>query len=171
MDVADAVDGDLKTLGFAKEGQAKMVVIGSTDFANNQYFNQFFNRDFTVNSVDWLAGEEKSISIRPRTMHRFGLPSDGAGVQAGFCALSAAVARDAVDFGNRGVVGAAQLNANRQSPRASRCFTAGCGSGSSSPSNRLWERAEVRVLIHFKMGQTRELSGRSSARNALLRQH
>ncbi len=69
VDVADAVDGDLKTLGFAKDGQAKMVVIGSTDFANNQYFNQFFNRDFTVNSVDWLAGEEKSISIRPRTMH------------------------------------------------------------------------------------------------------
>lgn len=69
VDVADAVDGDLKTLGFAKEGQAKLVVIGSTDFANNQYFNQFFNRDFTVNSVDWLAGEEKSISIRPRTLH------------------------------------------------------------------------------------------------------
>jgi ABC-type uncharacterized transport system involved in gliding motility auxiliary subunit len=69
VDVADAVDGDLKTLGFAKDGQAKMVVIGSTDFANNQYFNQFFNRDFTVNSVDWLSGEEKSISIRPRTMH------------------------------------------------------------------------------------------------------
>jgi ABC-type uncharacterized transport system involved in gliding motility auxiliary subunit len=45
-----------------------MVVIGSTDFANNQYFNQFYNRDFTVNSIDWLAGEEKSISIRPRTL-------------------------------------------------------------------------------------------------------
>src|SRR5215469_10612723 len=68
--VADAVDGDLKTLGFGKEGQtARLVVIGSTDFASNQYFNQFFNRDFTINSVDWLAGEEKSISIRPRTMH------------------------------------------------------------------------------------------------------
>ncbi len=69
LDVAEAVEADLKTLGYAKEGQAKMVVIGSTDFANNQYFNQFFNRDFTVNGVDWLAGEEKSISIRPRTMH------------------------------------------------------------------------------------------------------
>ena len=69
IDVAAAVEADLKTLGYAKEGQGKMVVIGSTDFANNQYFNQFFNRDFAVNSVDWLAGEEKSISIRPRTMH------------------------------------------------------------------------------------------------------
>lgn len=68
--VADAVDGDLKTLGFGKEGEtARLVVIGSTDFAANQYFNQFFNRDFTVNSVDWLTGEEKSISIRPRTLH------------------------------------------------------------------------------------------------------
>jgi ABC-type uncharacterized transport system involved in gliding motility auxiliary subunit len=68
--VADAVDGDLKTLGFGKEGQtARLVVIGSTDFANNQNFNQFYNRDFTINGVDWLAGEEKSISIRPRTLH------------------------------------------------------------------------------------------------------
>jgi ABC-type uncharacterized transport system involved in gliding motility auxiliary subunit len=67
--VADAVDADLKTMGFGKEGQtARLVVIGSTDFANNQYFNQFFNRDFSINSVDWLAGEEKSISIRPRTL-------------------------------------------------------------------------------------------------------
>ena len=67
--VADAIEADLKALGGAKEGQARMVAIGSTDFANNQYFNQFFNRDFAVNSVDWLAGEEKSISIRPRTLH------------------------------------------------------------------------------------------------------
>jgi gliding motility-associatede transport system auxiliary component len=66
--VADAVDGNLKTMGLAKDGQAKLVVIGSTDFANNQYFNQFFNRDFAINSVDWLAGEEKAISIRPRTL-------------------------------------------------------------------------------------------------------
>jgi ABC-type uncharacterized transport system involved in gliding motility auxiliary subunit len=69
IDVADAVEADLKGLGYAKEGQARMVVIGSTDFANNQFLNQFFNRDFTVNSADWLAGEEKSISIRPRTLH------------------------------------------------------------------------------------------------------
>ena len=69
IDVADSVEADLKTLGYAKDGQGKMVVIGSTDFTNNQYFNQFYNRDFAVNSIDWLAGEEKSISIRPRTMH------------------------------------------------------------------------------------------------------
>jgi ABC-type uncharacterized transport system involved in gliding motility auxiliary subunit len=68
--VADAVDADLKTLGFGKEGQtARLVVFGSTEFADNQFFNQFFNRDFTVNSVDWLAGEENAISIRPRTLH------------------------------------------------------------------------------------------------------
>ena len=69
IDVAASVEADLKTLGYAKDGQGKVVVIGSTDFTNNQYFNQFYNRDFAVNSIDWLAGEEKSISIRPRTMH------------------------------------------------------------------------------------------------------
>ncbi|HEV3111581.1 MAG TPA: GldG family protein [Candidatus Binataceae bacterium] len=68
--VANAVDADLKTLAFGKEGQAaRLVVIGSTDFASNQFFGQFFNHDFAVNSVDWLTGEEKSISIRPRTLH------------------------------------------------------------------------------------------------------
>ena len=117
VDVADAVDGDLKTLGFGKDGQAKMVVIGSTDFANNQYFNQFFNRDFTVNSVDWLAGEEKSISNQTANFARLGLPSHGAGVQYGLCIVSAAVTRGAVDFGNRGVVGAAQLESNPASYR------------------------------------------------------
>jgi ABC-type uncharacterized transport system involved in gliding motility auxiliary subunit len=69
VSVADAVEADLKTLGYGKDGQAKLVVVGSTDFANNQYFNQFFNRDLAVNSIDWLTGEEKSISIRPRTLH------------------------------------------------------------------------------------------------------
>ncbi len=50
-------------------GQRLEAAAEVTEFAANQYFNQFFNRDFTVNSVDWLAGEEKSISIRPRTLH------------------------------------------------------------------------------------------------------
>src|SRR5579875_3117159 len=63
-------EADLKTLGFGKEGQtARLVVFGSTEFADNQYFNEFFNRDFAINSADWLVGEENAISIRPRTLH------------------------------------------------------------------------------------------------------
>src|SRR5262249_873388 len=45
---------------------------------SNQYISNFFNRDFFVNSADWLAGEENSISIRPRSLRasRFRLTVD-----------------------------------------------------------------------------------------------
>jgi len=48
------------------------------DFGDNQYVGIFFNRDFFVNSVDWLTGEENSISIRPRSIRasRFRLTTD-----------------------------------------------------------------------------------------------
>ena len=65
--VVMAVDGKLEQLGFGK-GDARMVVFGSTEFADNQYAGTFFNRDFFVNSADWLTGEENSISIRPRSI-------------------------------------------------------------------------------------------------------
>lgn len=66
--VAASVQAFLEALGYAKSGEARMVVLGSTDLANNQYFDQFYNRDFVMNSTDWLAGESKSISIRPRSL-------------------------------------------------------------------------------------------------------
>jgi len=77
VNVAVAVNGDLGELGWGK-GDARLVVFGSTDFVNNQYINNFFNRDFFVNSADWLAGEENSISIRPRSLRasRFRLTVD-----------------------------------------------------------------------------------------------
>jgi ABC-type uncharacterized transport system involved in gliding motility auxiliary subunit len=65
--VVMAVDGNLEQLGMGK-GEARMVVYGSTEFADNQYAGTFFNGDFFVNSVDWLTGEENSISIRPRSI-------------------------------------------------------------------------------------------------------
>jgi hypothetical protein len=59
-----------------------MVVFGDTEFADNQNINTFFNRDFYINSLDWLAGEENSISIRPRSLRasRFRLTVDQFGV-------------------------------------------------------------------------------------------
>jgi ABC-type uncharacterized transport system involved in gliding motility auxiliary subunit len=45
-----------------------VVVFGSAEFADNQSVTQFFNRDFFINSADWLTGEENSISIRPRSI-------------------------------------------------------------------------------------------------------
>jgi len=77
IDVAMAVNGNLSELGLGK-GDERLVVFGSTDFVNNQYISNFFNRDFFVNSADWLAGEENSISIRPRSLRasRFRLTVD-----------------------------------------------------------------------------------------------
>jgi ABC-type uncharacterized transport system involved in gliding motility auxiliary subunit len=77
LNVAVAVNGELAELGWGK-GDARMVVFGSTEFVDNQYISNFFNRDFFVNSADWLAGEENSISIRPRSLRasRFRLTVD-----------------------------------------------------------------------------------------------
>jgi len=65
--VVMAVDGDLEKLGSGK-GDARMVIYGSTEFADNHNVVTFFNRDFFINSADWLTGEENAISIRPRSM-------------------------------------------------------------------------------------------------------
>lgn len=72
--VADVVTADLKQLSWGA-GAARMLVFGDTEFANNQYLDNFFNRDFFMNSADWLVGETNAISIRPRTMRasRFAL--------------------------------------------------------------------------------------------------
>ncbi|SRR5579875_73253 len=69
--VCDAVEADLDHAGGTstnKAGKARMVVCGSTEFADNQHFNDFYNRDFFMNSVDWLTGQVNEISIRPRTL-------------------------------------------------------------------------------------------------------
>lgn len=51
----------------SKTSQAgRMVVIGDSDFTGNAYLNLAGNRDFILNVVAWLAGEDFLISIRPR---------------------------------------------------------------------------------------------------------
>ncbi len=67
IDVAGEVTANLKKLGWGK-GQARLVVFGSTQIADNQNLKEFFNRDLILNSADWLAGEANQISIRPRTL-------------------------------------------------------------------------------------------------------
>jgi hypothetical protein len=86
--VVMAVDGNLEQLGFGK-GDARMVVYGSTEFADNQYSGTLFNRDFFVNSADWLTGEENSISIRPRSIRasRFRLTTDQFSIVFAFSVL------------------------------------------------------------------------------------
>ncbi|HET6317577.1 MAG TPA: DUF4350 domain-containing protein [Chloroflexota bacterium] len=49
----------------AKEQQGRLVVVGNAEFASNTFIGQVLgNRDFFVNTVNWLAEEEDLISIR-----------------------------------------------------------------------------------------------------------
>ncbi len=63
--VADVVAANLSQLGWGK-GEARMIVFGDTDFADNGNFEQLFNQDFFLNAVDWLLGQNATIAIRPR---------------------------------------------------------------------------------------------------------
>jgi gliding motility-associatede transport system auxiliary component len=65
--VADAVEANLKKLGWG-DGDARLVIFGDTQFADNHHIDDFYNRDFFMNSIDWLAGQAGGISIRPRTL-------------------------------------------------------------------------------------------------------
>ena len=44
-----------------------MVVIGDSDFVNNEYIVKGYNVDLFLNAINWLSGEEAIISIRPKS--------------------------------------------------------------------------------------------------------
>lgn len=59
------------TLGVAAsktegDNEARLVVIGDSDFAANQYVGVQRNGDLFMNSINWLAKDEDLISIRPK---------------------------------------------------------------------------------------------------------
>jgi ABC-type uncharacterized transport system involved in gliding motility auxiliary subunit len=59
------------TLGVAgdkkQDGKdARLVVVGDSDFAANQWASLQHNGDFFFNTIDWLAQDENLISIRPK---------------------------------------------------------------------------------------------------------
>jgi ABC-type uncharacterized transport system involved in gliding motility auxiliary subunit len=43
----------------------RLVVIGDSDFATNEFIDALRNRDLFVNSINWLAGDIEQISVRP----------------------------------------------------------------------------------------------------------
>ncbi len=49
-----------------KDAKARIVAIGDSDFASNNFVDLAGNRDFFLNTVSWLAEEESLISIRPK---------------------------------------------------------------------------------------------------------
>jgi ABC-type uncharacterized transport system involved in gliding motility auxiliary subunit len=69
ISVAVAVEADLKEMNGDREGQARLSVYGSVQFADNRNLDgTFFNRDLFLNTIGWLVGESDLLSIRPRTM-------------------------------------------------------------------------------------------------------
>ena len=47
---------------------AKLIVVGSSTFANNKFLQVFFNRDLFLNMANWLVGDERILSIHPRSI-------------------------------------------------------------------------------------------------------
>lgn len=47
---------------------SRLVVFGSSEFADNQNLGNFYNRDLVLNAVGWTVGEEDLVTIRPRGM-------------------------------------------------------------------------------------------------------
>jgi ABC-type uncharacterized transport system involved in gliding motility auxiliary subunit len=43
----------------------RLVVFGDSDFATNEFLDALHNRDLFLNSINWLAGEVESITVRP----------------------------------------------------------------------------------------------------------
>ena len=50
----------------AKPSKARLVVVGTADFASNQFLRAQGNKDFFLNVVSWLAEEEDLLSVRPK---------------------------------------------------------------------------------------------------------
>jgi ABC-type uncharacterized transport system involved in gliding motility auxiliary subunit len=46
--------------------KARLVIVGTSNLAANQFLNVQGNRDFFLNAVSWLAEQEDLISIRPK---------------------------------------------------------------------------------------------------------
>jgi len=57
-------------------GEARIVVIGDSDFASNRYLRALYNLDLALNAVHWAVERESEITLRPklRTPKQFPLP-------------------------------------------------------------------------------------------------
>jgi ABC-type uncharacterized transport system involved in gliding motility auxiliary subunit len=49
-----------------KDAKARIVLVGDSDFAANEFVNLSGNRDFFLNTLSWLAEEENLIAVRPK---------------------------------------------------------------------------------------------------------
>ncbi|MEM9174633.1 MAG: DUF4350 domain-containing protein [Myxococcota bacterium] len=49
----------------AAASSGRIVVLGDSDFASNQYLDTLRNKDLFVNAINWLAGDVARITVRP----------------------------------------------------------------------------------------------------------
>lgn len=58
--------GVVLTRPIEKDGEAKIVIFSDADFVSNTHLRLSGNKDFFLNTIAWLAGDETLISIRPK---------------------------------------------------------------------------------------------------------
>ncbi len=51
--------------GAAQRPAPRLVAFGDSDFASNEFIENYRNRDLFVNAVNWLARDDDAIAIRP----------------------------------------------------------------------------------------------------------
>ncbi|MFZ0737130.1 MAG: Gldg family protein [Candidatus Acidiferrales bacterium] len=61
------VAAERKSGAEASATDGRLVVIGNSQFADNQYAGQVRNGDLFMNTINWLAQDEDLISIRPKS--------------------------------------------------------------------------------------------------------
>lgn len=49
-------------------GDARIVLFGDSDFANNRYLRALYNSDVILNAVHWAAAREPAITLRPKIL-------------------------------------------------------------------------------------------------------
>jgi len=76
--ISIAVAASVSTQQGDKQVQSRLVAFGSEQFVNNKFLNNLYDRDLMLNAVNWAVGEDKQISIRPRSVRasRVQLTSD-----------------------------------------------------------------------------------------------
>jgi ABC-type uncharacterized transport system involved in gliding motility auxiliary subunit len=66
VDVEGKPDAKTDAAEPKKPVKARLVVVGTADFASNQFLGAQGNKDFFLNVVSWLAEEEDLLSVRPK---------------------------------------------------------------------------------------------------------
>jgi ABC-type uncharacterized transport system involved in gliding motility auxiliary subunit len=78
LDLMAAVELPVKAFGGDGDKKARLVVLGSSQLFANQLVVAFNNQDLLVNSVRWLADEEKRIALAPKPVENNPLMLDRA---------------------------------------------------------------------------------------------